>query len=95
MLIKTLPLPLAKPFVEAGYVRRELLSTIYAPTIASQGFAIGGGIQFGIGRLHLAPAVRYTHWTNSPYLVVFPNGPTLWVSQNQTDLLMGISWKIK
>jgi hypothetical protein len=99
MLIKCrLPFHAIKPFVETGYAPR----VIYAPANyssnaiipASHGFVIGGGVQFGIGRLTLVPAVRYTVWSNAPVVVYFGNGPESQSSQNQVDILLGISWKL-
>jgi hypothetical protein len=104
MLLKyRLPFPLLKPFVEAGYAPRVINGTIHSfangitqstdwPT--SQGFVIGGGVQFGIGRLRLSPAVRYTYWTNHAITVIFNDGPQSQSSQNQADFLLGITWKL-
>jgi hypothetical protein len=61
MLLKCrLPVPLIKPFVEAGYAPRVIQGSIhsYFPIPTSQGIVMGGGVQLGIGRLRLAPAVR-------------------------------------
>lgn len=52
-------------------------------------------MQFGIGRLQLAPAVRYTRWNNSPVLLVIPNGPSPQLSANQVDVLLAVSWKLR
>ena len=65
----------------------------YSPSV---GFVAGGGIQFNLGRLRLAPQVRYTRWATAPvgggnYLL----GSTYSSNQNQFDLLVGISWKVK
>jgi hypothetical protein len=56
---------------------------------------IGGGVQFGIGRLRLSPGVRYTHWNNTPIVGTFGNGPSWESTQNQVDILVGIEWKIR
>ncbi len=97
-----LPFPLIKPFVEAGYAPRVIDGTVHYNTngstdaehFTSQGLVVGGGVQFGIGRLRLAPAVRYTYWNNAPILVYFGNGPQSRSTQNQADILLGISWKL-
>jgi hypothetical protein len=95
LLKKTLgPFPIVKPFVEGGWAPRVLESTSYASSTSSQGLVIGGGARVGIGRLHLEPEIRYTHWNNSPTLLVIPNGPSPQLSSNQVDLLLGISWKL-
>jgi hypothetical protein len=106
-----LPIPLVKPFVEVGYAPRVMngsistLNTSVSPPVQlpamsehlpdSQGFVIGGGVQFAIGRLGLSPGVRYTHWNNTPITVVIPNGPTWESTQDQVDILVGITWKIR
>ena len=89
LLKKRLSLPLVKPFVEAGYAPRA------SESVASHGLVVGGGVEFGIGRLRLSPSVRYTRWSNGPIVEVFPNGPTIYLTQNQVDLLVGISWKLR
>jgi hypothetical protein len=104
MLLKyRLPFPLLKPFVEAGYAPRVINGTIHyfangtTPSTdwpTSQGVVIGGGVQFGIGRLRLSPAVRYTYWNNRAITVIFNDGPQSQSSQNQADFLLGITWKL-
>jgi hypothetical protein len=104
MLLKyKLPFPRIKPFLEAGYAPRVINGTVHYYTNGttddtdyptSEGIVVGGGVQFGIGRLRLAPAVRYTHWNNTPVVVYFGNGPQSQSTQNQADILLGISWKL-
>ena len=104
MLLKyKLPFPRIKPFLEAGYAPRVINGTVHYYTNGttddtdyptSEGIVVGGGVQFGIGRLRLAPAVRYTHWNNTPVVVYFGNGPQSQTTQNQADILLGISWKL-
>jgi hypothetical protein len=94
LLKKTLlPFPVVKPFVEAGYAPRTMESIGY-PGV-SHGLVIGGGVEFRIGRLRLSPAIRYTHWDNAPAVLVFSDGPTINLTQNQVDALVGISWKLR
>ena len=93
LLKKSLSFPVIKPFVEAGYAPRAMEQSFDSGP--SHGIVIGGGIQFGIGRLRLSPAVRYTRWSNAPYLLVFADGPSISLTQNQVDILLGISWKIR
>jgi hypothetical protein len=111
MLLKyRLPVPLVKPFAEVGYAPRVIDGTItnyfYSSTSTSistssehwpdsQGLVIGGGVQFAIGRLRLSPAVRYTHWNNTPIMGTLVNGPGFESTQNQVDILVGIEWKIR
>ncbi|HUE03990.1 MAG TPA: hypothetical protein VMR62_30840 [Bryobacteraceae bacterium] len=91
-----LPFPLVKPVLECGYAPRVINGPIsdYASPV-SHGIVIGGGVQFGIGRLRLSPVVRYTHWNNVGVVVVFPNGPTIQSAQNQVDILVGVGWKVR
>jgi hypothetical protein len=85
-----LPFPLVKPFLEGGYAPRVIQGFGN-----SQGLVIGGGVQFGVGRLHVAPAVRYTHWNNNVVLIPFNNGPTIVSTQNQVDILVGVTWGLR
>jgi hypothetical protein len=91
-----LPLPLVKPFVEGGYAPRVLQGpTFDSGSAGSHGLVLGGGAQFGIGRLHLSPTVRYTRWNDGAVLIVYPNGPTIKMALNQVDILLGIAWKVR
>lgn len=93
LLVKErLGLPLVKPFVEAGYAPRTLSQGFSSGT--SHGIVLGGGVELGVGRLRVAPAIRYTRWNNGPALLVFANGPTIYLTQNQVDVLVGLSWKL-
>jgi hypothetical protein len=104
MLLKyKLPIPVIKPFIEAGYAPRVIDGSVHYYTNGStfstdyptsQGVVVGGGVQFGIGRLRLSPAVRYTHWNNPPILVYFGDGPGSQSTQNQADIVVAISWKV-
>jgi len=97
LLRKTLPFPLIKPFVEGGYAPRALQGgSLMSPyPSASHGIVIGGGVGLGIGRLRLSPVLRYTHWNNSPAVLIYSDGPTISLTQNQVDLLLGVSWRIR
>jgi hypothetical protein len=65
----------------------------YSPSV---GFVAGGGLQFNLGRLRLAPQVRYTRWATAPVGGLYYSlGSTYSSNQNQVDLLVGISWKVK
>ena len=64
----------------------------YSP---SAGFVAGGGVQVNLGRLRLAPQLRYTRWATAPVGgLYFSLGSTYSSNQNQVDLLVGISWKL-
>jgi hypothetical protein len=65
----------------------------YSPSV---GFVAGGGLQFNLGRLRLAPQVRYTRWATAPVGgLYFSLGSTYSSNQNQIEVLVGISWKVK
>jgi hypothetical protein len=65
----------------------------YSPSV---GFVAGGGIQFNRGHLLLAPQVRYTRWATVPVGGSYYSLGSIYSSnQNQLDLLVGISWKVK
>jgi hypothetical protein len=65
----------------------------YSPTV---GFVTGGGLQFNLGHLRLAPQVRYTRWATAPVGGLFFSLQSTYSSnQNQLDLLVGIGWKVK
>jgi hypothetical protein len=61
----------------------------------SHGLVAGGGVQFSLGRLQVSPEVRYTHWNNQAILVTYGDGPTFGSAQDQIDVLVGLSWKLR
>jgi hypothetical protein len=65
----------------------------YSPSV---GFVAGGGLQFNLRHLRLAPQVRYTRWGTAPVEGLFYSlGSNYSSNQNQVDLLVGISWRVK
>jgi hypothetical protein len=65
----------------------------YSPSV---GFVTGGGLQFNLGHLRLAPQVRYTRWATAPVGgLYFSLQSTYSSNQNQLDLLVGIGWRVK
>jgi hypothetical protein len=62
---------------------------------SSVGVLVGGGVQLRFGALMLSPEVRYTYWTSTPIDVGLSNGYSLQSAQNQADILVGVSWKIR
>jgi hypothetical protein len=84
-------------FQSDGYVLSAPVPTSasvsYSPSV---GFVAGGGIQFYRSRLRVAPQVRYTRWVTTPVEGLYYSlGSTYSSNQNQIDLLVGISWKVK
>ena len=96
LLKKAISVPILQPLLEGGWVPRKLQgNSYYSNSTTSQGVVIGGGVQVGLGRLKLSPVLRYTHWYNSPTLLVIPNGPSPQLTANQVDILLGVGWKIR
>ena len=61
----------------------------------THGAVVGGGIQLGAGRLRFAPEIRYTHWNREVIQGSFADGPSYGSTQNQLDILLGISWRVR
>jgi hypothetical protein len=62
---------------------------------SSHGFVLGGGVQVGIGGLHVSPEIRYTRWSSSPIRAIETlSGSRYASSQNEIAILVGISWKV-
>ncbi len=61
----------------------------------SVGTVLGAGVQFGFRSLRLAPEVRYTRWNSTPINESGPYGYSFHSAQNQVDLLLGISWRVR
>ncbi len=57
----------------------------------SQGIAIGGGLSFKAGPVHIAPGIRYTGWFTVPFDVV-DHGFTVKSARNQVDLLVAVTF---
>ena len=58
----------------------------------THGMAAGAGLRLVAERLHVAPEVRYTRWRGRPFDDQGPRGCFLQSSQNQVDLLIGLSF---
>jgi hypothetical protein len=56
-----LPVPVIKPYVEAGPNFRAISASL-AQHMSARGFSAGIGVESHIGPLRIAPEVRYTHW---------------------------------
>jgi hypothetical protein len=61
----------------------------------SAGVVVGGGIRFGLGRIGVAPELRYTRWTSTPINVSGSQGYGFQSAQNQIDILVGLTWKVR
>lgn len=58
----------------------------------THGIAAGAGLRLRAGRPHVAPEARYTRWTGRPFDDQGPRGFFLQSSQNQVELLVGLSF---
>lgn len=80
--------PLIKPYVEAGPSFR-FLDTLPSHFMSRHGFALGGGVEFKLYKLRIAPELRYTRWgtdTNSSFLSYAKSNP------NQAEVMLGVSF---
>lgn len=94
-----LPVPIVKPYAEAGWEPRvgracQIYNCPVGSVAMTNGLVIGGGVQFGIGRLRVSPEIRYARWNKPAIVEVIADGPTFESSQNEVDLLVGIGWKL-
>jgi len=85
--------------VSGCYLSTPIASTCYSGRRhtdwpLTHGGVVGGGIQFVAGRLQFTPEVRYTHWNRQNIFGGFPDGPGYGSTQNQLDILPGISWRL-
>lgn len=84
-----LPVPLLKPYVDAGPSFRTVGSDL--DFLSNSGITVGLGVELKISRLRIAPEVRYTHWGSDSE----PNVSTLISvasNTNQGEFLLGISF---
>jgi hypothetical protein len=96
-----LPSVIARPFVDAGFAfdtLSGLTQTVASKTgltsappsaKTTKGFVMGGGLDFNLKILHIAPEIRYTHWGSSRLV-----DPLSLVtgSRNQAEFLLGITF---
>lgn len=59
---------------------------------SSHGLVIGAGVEARFAKLHISPQIRYTRWNNTPVYVNGSQGYFLQSTQNQVDILLGITW---
>jgi len=83
-----LPIPLAKPYVDAGPSFRHVGQL--GDHLSSAGFAVGGGVEFHLPFVRVSPEIRYTRWagdSSSSTGGVFASS-----NLNQAELLVGFSF---
>ena len=82
-----LPLPIVKPYVEAGPSFRAS-SQGY---LSHEGFTLGGGVDVKLGKLRVGPEIRYVRWGSDALATTL--GAFFAPSQvNQAEFLIGLSW---
>ncbi|HEV2200400.1 MAG TPA: hypothetical protein VGR73_11325 [Bryobacteraceae bacterium] len=84
-----LPLPVVKPYVEAGPSFRKTYSGL--SWLSDKGATIGAGVEVKIRRLRFGPEVRYSRWGSDgqppPGVAFFPPS-----KRDQAEFLVGISF---
>ena len=83
-----LPIPVIKPYIEAGPSFRTLDSTL-SQRLSKKGFTLGGGIELKISRVRLGPELRYTRWGSDASGTL---QSLLSSNPNQAEFLLGISF---
>lgn len=85
---RLLATPLLKPFVEAGPSFRHVGSVDNA-SLSGKGFALGGGVDAHLWKLHISPEIRYTRWgsDSTSQLLQLPKS-----NINQAEFLVGFSF---
>lgn len=61
----------------------------------SVGTVLGAGVQLGFRSLRLSPEIRYTRWNSTPINESGPHGYSFHSAENQVELLLGVSWKVR
>ena len=81
------PLPIVKPFAEAGPSFRAAGSANVSNP-SNRGITVGGGVELHLGKLKVAPQLRYTRWAADSS---FTSGSTqAFTNPNQGELLVGL-----
>ena len=82
------PIPLVKPYVEAGPSFRTV-GGLFGGNFSNSGFTAGAGVELRLRRFRIGPEIRYTHWGSDS-----SNAPNLGFSsnQNQGEFLVGFSF---
>ncbi len=85
------PIPLIKPFLEAGPSFRHVSAfNGDSPHLSGAGFTVGAGARLGVPHFRVEPQVRYTRWgsDSKPSTSLFDPRSNV----NQVELLVGISF---
>jgi opacity protein-like surface antigen len=84
-----LPLPLIKPYVEAGPSFRATGSSV-SSYFSKSGFTLGAGVELKLSRLRIEPELRYTRWGSDASIAAVQGfAPS---NINQAQFLIGITF---
>jgi len=78
------PIPLLKPFVEAGGAYRTFTDLPSGVSPGHNAFVAGGGLELVIKRVRLSGEARYLHWQQST------NNLAVRLASNQGEVLFGL-----
>ncbi len=82
------PIPLVKPYIEAGPSFRTVGGQ-FGGNLSNSGFTAGVGVELRLAKFRIGPEIRYTHWgadsSNAAQLGFSSN-------QNQGEFLVGFSF---
>jgi hypothetical protein len=68
-------------------------ATTYLPWVnPTHGVTAGGGLRLNMGFLRISPEIRYTRWSGVPFQQAGPYGSFAQSTQNQLDLLVGLTF---
>ncbi len=86
--LHALPIPVVKPYVEAGPILRHVASE--ASYLSRGGFALGAGVDFKLPLIRITPEMRYSRWAgDSAARAIFTSLPS---NLNQAEFLIGVSF---
>lgn len=81
------PIPVLKPFVEAGGAYRTFNNLPNGVTATHNAFVAGGGLEMHISHIRLSAEARYLHW-GSP-----PSNVAIRLAQSQGEFLLGLMFQ--
>ncbi|MBL8232261.1 MAG: hypothetical protein JNL98_27445 [Bryobacterales bacterium] len=77
--------------VPTGVSERFVTEGRYASEV-SYGLVVGGGVQFAVGAIRIAPCARYTRWNRDVINEFGSRGFSVNANRHQVQVLVGISW---
>ena len=81
-------LPLVKPFVGLGPSFRTA-GNVNGSNPSNHGFTAGGGVEIHLGRVKIAPQVRYTRWAKDSVPTAVSLPMQAFTNPNQGEFLVG------